>query len=441
MTLIVLLLPVVLCLTLKSKIVTGFSIPKATNSPTLPKNDIRLSAIAVEYTPEERKSGNRTDEIGVVKNNDDGNDDDDDDNGWDLREDWALQDAVPRYTVGRTMISSEASTSGATFWTQLRHSTPALATNTEKDLKERYSLLQQRQKQQFEKSSAANDIPKLIQSGASPTLLSDWWVSSPSSSSIASPTSMTSTTMMSGILESGSKIWFPLQCAGTIGDQPTSTTTANTGTIIPSDIISQDALDDFFISSSMTLHTSSYAISIGGMVYELGKPQRQQQQQIIIGESRDSNNNIGTRNSDVGDHDNIILINHLKKMTTSIITKNAGMVFSIIAASTISACITAGYVTAIKTTADYTTLHNNANQKQIVAITKSSSSPSSSKYARVTTENRVTVPEYTVSEQRARQELRVGRDKRHMVLLQDRLERDEVKLTELRQEESRLEVE
>mmetsp|Transcript_55417 Transcript_55417/g.61845 ORF Transcript_55417/g.61845 Transcript_55417/m.61845 type:complete len:134 (+) Transcript_55417:131-532(+) len=123
--------------------------------------------------------------------------------------------------------------------------------------------------------------------------------------------------------------------------------------------------------------------------------------------------------------------------TTSIITKNAGMFLSIIAASTISACITAGYVTAIKTTADNTAYTRNANQNQIVAITKSSSSSTSAaKYTRGTTENRGTVPQYTVSEQRARQELRVGRDKRHMVLLQDKLDRDEVKLTELRQEES-----
>jgi len=440
MTLIVSLLSVVLCFTLKSKLVGGFSIPKATDSsPTsLPKNclrfNIRLNAIAVEFTPEKRKSGNSTNEVCIVTNNDDDDDDDNDnDNGWDLRQDWALQDAVPRYTVGRTMISSSEASLGATFWTQLRHSTPALATNTETDLEKRYSVLQQRQQQQLEKtksSATTNDIqvPKLIQSGSSPTLLSDWWISASSSSasSITSPTSsMISTTMISGILESGSKIWFPLQCAGTVGDQP-----------ITSDSISQDTLDDFFISSSMTLHTSSYAISMGGMVYELGKPQRQQQQQqIILGESHDSTNSIGT-----GDHDTIILINQLKKMTnatTSIITKNAGMFLSIIAASTISACITAGYVTAIKTTADNTAYTRNANQNQIVAITKSSSSSTSAaKYTRGTTENRGTVPQYTVSEQRARQELRVGRDKRHMVLLQDKLDRDEVKLTELRQEES-----
>merc|ERR1712238_282926 len=71
---------------LKSKLVGGFSIPKATDSsPTsLPKNclkfDIRLNAIAMEYTPEERKSGNSTDEVCIVTNNDDDDDDDNDKN-------------------------------------------------------------------------------------------------------------------------------------------------------------------------------------------------------------------------------------------------------------------------------------------------------------------------------------------------------------------------
>eukprot|EP00536_Pseudo-nitzschia_multiseries_P007754 jgi/Psemu1/18655/gm1.18655_g len=181
---------------------------------------------------------------------------------WGLREEWALQDSVPRYTIG---------TDVATFWTQLKHSTPEFASWTEDELEDRYREFYSHSKDSL-----------LVECGPSPTLLSDWWIASSNSNS----NSADKVTMMGGSLLNGSEIWFPLEYAGTLGEDPRRTSS--------SEVITKDTLDDCYISTFMTLHTSSYAESMDGIVYELGFPRCEANK---IHGPRSSNTNSNTNSS------------------------------------------------------------------------------------------------------------------------------------------------
>lgn len=235
-------------------------------------------------------------------------------NDWDLREDWALQDSVPTYTVG---------TEAATFWTQLRHSTPELAKRSEAELEKRYS----------EWYSSAEDS-LLVQCGPSPLILSDWEISSknnPSPSSKQSTTTST-TTIMSGSLPNGSRIWFLLKCAGTLGDDSKSYRET------PQNRITQDTLDDCFISASLMMHMSGYAESTGGVVYELGAPRCEAHK---IHRPRESIDTLLENTPDLeatnDDPKNIFgQLGQLRKYFVSEASKNVGTISAIVAAFTMT---------------------------------------------------------------------------------------------------------
>ena len=349
------------------------------------------------------------------------------DDDWDLRDDWALQDSVPRYTVG---------TESATFWTQLRHSTPELAKRSETELEQRYK----------EWYSESEDL-LLVECGSSPVLLSDWRVSTaaPLPSHATSKQTTPSTTMMTGSLPNGSQIWFPLKCAGTLGDDPMSCNAVDASSSKIS--ITQDTLDDCFISASMTMHTSSYAESTGGVVYELGAPRCEAHK--VYHESRENldmatgishNNyaaphalssmerNTGATATIEAPADFAGQLCKLQQNVVLVAAKNVGTISAIVAASTMSACLTLGYASSgqMQVAGPLSVTQNQHRQEEMVAVAKPSSSTSAI--------------ELTISEKRARAELTVGRDKRSMVLMQDRLQKDEVRLKELQTEENRLEA-
>lgn len=244
------------------------------------------------------------------------------DNDWDLREDWALEDSVPRYTVG-----SEATT----FWTQLRHSTPELAHRSEVELEQRY-------KEWY--SSAEDSL--LVKCGASPTILSDWWVTTGAKvpSTKNSQKNTEPSTMMCGSRPDGSQIWFLLKCAGTLGDTPTSFTAS------PQNPISQDTLDDCFISASIMSHTTSYIESSHGVVYELGAPrceahkvhQPRDSLDTYMGISRSQESSEIVSSDDPKD-----IAFHLDTIQKNVMiaaAQNAGALSAIMAASTTAVCLT-----------------------------------------------------------------------------------------------------
>jgi hypothetical protein len=324
--------------------INGFGVqPKGSLSSLLIENSRRRSSL--RYQNEESPTSSVA--TSVAKKNESKkspNDDSTSSDDWDLRDDWALQDSVPRYTVGME---------SATFWTQLRHSTPELAKRSEAELEKRYK----------EWYSSAEDL-LLVECGTSPVLLSDWRVSTAlsSSSTASKQTTTPSTTMMSGSLPNGSHIWFPLKCAGTLGDYPMSSCNSNAASSeIP---ITQDTLDDCFISASMTMHTSSYAESTGGIVYELGAP-RCEAHKVYHDNSRGSIDMATaiahnydhahahahtTKNMNTGaiieDHYPTDLggqLCRLQKNFVSVASKNIGTLSAIVTASTMSACLTLSY--------------------------------------------------------------------------------------------------
>lgn len=318
--------------------------------------------------------------------------------GWDLREDWALQDSVPRYTVGTEL---------ATFWTQLRHSTPELARWSEEELEQRY-------KEWY--NSAEDSL--LVECGPSPVLLSDWRVSTAKDSA---KSKQTINTIMSGSLPNGSHIWFPLKCAGTLGDEPTAASTKSP--------ISQDALDDCFISASLAMHISGYAESTGGVVYELGAPRCETHK--LYEPRSDQNVGVSSISKGVGDddflEDTVGYMDRIHKGLVSLASRNVGALSTLVAASTLTAYLTLGYANSLIVASPSVTQDRQGN---IV----SASNKEDRMY--ILSEGR----EFTISEKRARAELKVGRDKRSLVMMQELLQRDEAKLEELRQEENRLEA-
>jgi len=246
---------------------------------------------------------------------------------------------------------------------------------------------------------------------------------------------------MGGTLPNGSQIWFPLKCAGTLGEEDPNRTFSSSA----EQGITKDVLDDCYISAFITLHTSSYAESTADVVYELGFP-RCEANKVHGPRSGISRRSTATPtptptvgSKQVGAHDASVDHHHQEGAATALgeqldklrhefvskATQNAGV---ILATSTLSACVALGYVGGQPSSSSSSVVHD--REANIVATNqnKPSSSSSSSKI------------QLTVNEQRARAELKVGRDKRSLVLMQERLKEDELKLKELQKEESRLEA-
>ena len=318
---------------------------------------------------------------------------------WDLREDWALQDSVPRYTVGAE---------SATFWTQLRHSTPELEGRSEAELEARYK----------EWYSESEDL-LLVECGPSPILLSDWRVTTAAKLPSPGKTSTPTTTMMSGSLPNGSQIWFPLKCAGTLGDDSLGCASTIEAAI------TQDTLDDCFISASMTMHTSSYAESTGGVVYELGAPRCEAHKihgpRVSLAAIENSKPEEPVKPTGLA-----VQFCDLQKNFVSAAAKNVGTIQAIIAASTLSASLAMGYSQSQVQTIPQASPSVTQNRQGDIVASRSRSSPMV--YS-------TTAPELSIGEKRARAELRVGSDKRSLVRMQQRLAKDQAMLNELRQEE------
>ncbi|VEU40481.1 unnamed protein product [Pseudo-nitzschia multistriata] len=374
----------------------GFGVhPKGSLSSLLSENSRGITSSRLQYQNEESPTSSTT----STKERIEGSQANTIDQEWGLREDWALQDSVPRYTVG---------TNAFTFWTQLRHSIPELARWPEEVLEKKYK----------EWYSLSKDS-LLIDCGPSPTLLSDWWVKS-------SDDAM----MMGGSLPNGSKIWFPLKYAGTLGDDPTR--------ISSSEGLTKDTLDDFYISSFMTLHTSSYAESTGGVVYDLGFPRCEANK--IHGPRTDDNGTTRPARKleqiDAVQDESVGLgVKQLEKLRDGAVSKATQNVGAILAASTLSACVALGYAAGHNSSPPVSAMQN--RQGAMVTAAANGSNKDKISYYTSTSVSRL---EPTVSEQRARVELKVGRDKRSLVLMQERLKADELELENLRKEESRLEA-
>lgn len=340
---------------------------------------------------------------------------------WDLEEDWMLQDQVPLFTVKSSsnihFVDSSASRRGGnvvTFWTQLRHSTPILSYRTEEELETRYRAL-------YDLRTVANEnihrhnIPSC---GPSPELLTDWWVDE--SSNVGK--SGTGTVMLGGALLNGSKVWFPLHLAGTLSNQPWS----HLGPGADHEISSLSHLP-FSSTFGHVDQTSQldFAEAVGGNIYELGVPRRSAdiRQEVIEGRQQyDRNGN----------------------PIVPWLSSRSGSIFSIVTASILSALIAFGSDPLHQFQPSSASAVGNNPTTIVIQPASTSASTISPPKAMTTTSPLVSagstdVNEMSIGAQRARQELRVERDKITIKRIQDKLKLDEKKLQELQKEENRLE--
>ena len=380
---------------------------------------------------------------------------------WGMRQDWTLEDLVPRYTISTYHYHHQQCYT--TFWNQLRNSSPILASYNEQELEERYQelfLLNKLKNSEHNSSplpsgkdrvsvgghtTKANQTGEVLtkkllqQSGPSPILLSDWWISS----------SPTNALFISGKLPNGSSIWFPIQCVGSLEDD-------GHAPFFPFDETATQ------YQGSSNVMDPSYVESIQGVIYELGIPSRQRQQQRLTQHCNDDGDDTSVLRCTQTQRSHTMDL--WPKNTKSLISNTLSIVCAFLATSILSAYLTFGFI-----------LGNTSWQEQFASSspqTQMTTSTCGSKQMQNASGNdnhinscipatTSSIPfadsreEWTISELRARQELKVARDKRSLghiqdrlqeqdgiklVELQNRLHQDEIKLSELQREEGRLEA-
>jgi len=320
--------------------------------------------------------------------------------GWMLKEDWALLDSVPGFTVQSSYHGLEGVRQLKTFWTQLKHSTPELSSRTEVELEGRY------QKLSLDKKSGRQDF---IGCGPSPPLLSDWWVNDNGGNGENALDDISplpsGAIMMSGILTSGSKIWFPLQRVGTLSD---NTACYEIPMVSPLTISSVNPPNGLW----------NYAEANGGCIYELGS--RKVLRNRVGSLNMESKRNVDIRSwaSHAANGKKwMSSLNNNMLLIAGLFLVSAGISFSAgqqYAPASSSSPASSGQVAAI-----------------VIRTRDISTTP-------VRTTN--SYAELSIVEMRARQEVRVNTEKRAMARIQDRLKGDEAKLTELQNEEARQEA-
>ncbi len=360
------------------------------------------------------------------------------DDGWSLEEDWALQDQVPHYTIQST-TNRRSDAEVVTFWTQLKHSTPELCTRSEKELEERYQIICEEIKDTREKvganTNANRNAKEIHECGPSPPLLSNWWIENKNGNDRHSDDfhSPLATLIMGGTLDNGSKIWFPLQCAGNLAGDPFMG-------------------DDFFTISTTTSFSNyvsipGYAEASGGRIYELGSPHPNMMARTMM------KNEETMHQYNIPFHDRVDVepmtqkqlsnLDHNGSIKTIVTIGNdaKAWVLGIIAASAFSAFVAFGVGAGqtagkILSSSSITTAHPAPPPPSttIVRVVKSvDSNPTIVTAGATTTE----VSQLSIEGQRARQELKVEREKTGLIRLQDKIKMDEAKLDDLRKEESR----
>jgi hypothetical protein len=294
------------------------------------------------------------------------------------------------------MVHDRGGQLAATFWTQLKHATPLLSYRTEEELENRYRVLHELEEMgKLGHNLKSGSNGRMIQSGKSPELLTDWWIENHSNSDRGGAT------MMGGILLNGSRIWFPLSQAGTL--QGTNQW--------------DRCCDD---KEGANSEQWNYAVAMGGNIYELGMPRQQHQTP-----------NIDSTSKSIDD----------SKLSSNVVpwlSSRNGSMFAIFTASVLSAVIAFGGDPLHRST-NLAATH--CTRTPVVLDIQSSQLPSSSPSTMLrdvsSSQGIIDVNELSLSAQRARQELKVERDKMTMTKIQDRLKLDELKLKELRNEENR----
>jgi len=348
----------------------------------------------------------------VSDNDNDSNRSDNDEASWELMEDWVLQDREPVFTVQSSTLSSATTpATKATFWRQLKHTTPELSTRTERELEERYNVLASAPPKTDSVENRQDGGASFIECGQSPEVLTNWWMDV-----VEKKTNSANIMMMYGRLSNGSNIWFPLQSAGTVG----SVSNENGG----------DAVDSGFSWLEEEGDYIKYVESSAGCIYELGMPK--QNSSIQVGDKKDETNFLEGSGA-VADKAK----EWLSSKTSMGKTLPAVVTTSLLSASLAFFAGQASLPSQPPPTA-----------KPVVVVTKQqipsqAVTPailgSGMKYERaLQRDGTVKVVELSVPEQRASQELRVYREERKLTSLQEKLKNDQAALQDLKAQEAQL---
>lgn len=317
-----------------------------------------------------------------------GENDEDSISSWRLEQDWALIDQLPHFTVGENDQIR-------TFWTQLVTATPLLSDKDINDVQQRCQELANEQS-----SLTAGDIPRRppqdLIFGPSPPIIQNWdsdvTIRRLSSASL-STTITNNDGKMVGQTEDGRTIWLRYYCIGRLKGDP-----FNDGT------------------NDCWMMPGGYLEAIGGRIYELGQP----------------SSNVANR----GDHQQQIPSSLLSpspifQSSSSSSSDNwmqskTATISALLASTILSACI--GYGTGLSASIPSSELSTSippcpyANTGKVVTI-------------RTTSSGSIITASPSISEQRAGSEYRVYREQRLLQQISNRLEKNEVELDILRQQE------
>eukprot|EP01083_Nonionella_stella_P269685 912700_1 len=312
-------------------------------------------------------------------------------------------------------------------------------------------------------TSRSRSKSKTCDCGSSPELLTNWWMEEHSSSS--GNVAIGGAMMMGGELLNGSRIWFPLSQTGTLA----GSTRPSWSHILYSDAASSTSPHGTrgrgrgaILGNASHSQQLNYAEAIGGNIYELGMP---------AVSSTDHSHAAGS-NSETGKEMNIFdqisgavsfrartPRNTLSQGTTDTpwLSSCSGSMFAILTASLLSAAIafhsdplqhsnkysnvpipSASNPPAMIVHVERSQLSSSLQRSSSpVIVSRGSSTATTTNPGSAGSAGAIEVTDLSIGAQRARQELRVERDKTTIVRIQDRLKMDEQKLAELRIEELR----
>jgi hypothetical protein len=329
---------------------------------------------------------------------------------WTLSEDWELLDTVPKFTVGDDIHAR-------TFWTQLAAATPELSRFRESDLHQRYvTLLDTHHNSRTNRSDSS--VPantRQHQSSsvwlASPPVLHDWVISDNHfySHRGQSNTNKASLPMMRGTLDDRT-IWFPIQTVGRL-----DTSSYGSFVFAPRTDVFEAAVPGGFVEA------------VGGRVYELGTPAAAAVSNYLRGEfvtTKDGKGMAIVPSTGIMGHDETTMSSQQPFSWASAATAT---VSALVASSILSAAIGYGSGLGIASIEGRESSLRSASSLPPTTVimvhkqgrTGSVSSPRSA----------------TVAEQRDRAEARILHEQRLLKSISERLERDQIELQLLKQEE------
>ena len=325
------------------------------------------------------------------------------DSSWTLREDWALIDQLPKFTVGQGEQTR-------TFWTQLVASTAELSSKKSPD-----ELYQRCQQLSLEQKNDTNiNIPLPLHFGPPPPLLSRWRMDLTTTTTTSAQYAADNRAV--GTLEDGRVIWLHYHVVGRL----------------PGDLFS-----DASSPSLMALIPGGYLEAIGGRIYELGEPTME------VTTTRGVKGNTFWQD----DEDSSVLSSSSSSPSVSRSRPNAsrtregmawwlpattGTVSALLASSVLSACI--GYGAGLGMIADESSSsnggphHTTVQQPLTNAFSSNKDRHGVNNFNDMHYKSSYSTSTPSLEERKARAEYRILREQRVLQKISEQLERDQADL-------------